>query len=75
MIFCGLYYIAWMYLLPKWRGYRIRAEIVTEENGKVAAHRLVKVPEYDVANWDATHDESGQLRQRVVESDESKYDV
>lgn len=68
MILCGLYYVVWMHLLPRWRGYQIRAEIVTEQDGKVSAHRLVKVPDYDVERWDASHDESGRLRHRAVES-------
>ncbi|OAA72949.1 high affinity methionine permease [Akanthomyces lecanii RCEF 1005] len=64
MVLCGLYYVAWMYVLPKWLGYRIRAEIVTTEDEKTSTHRLVKVPLADVSQWDADHTESGELRLR-----------
>lgn len=66
MIVCGLYYVAWMYVIPKWRGYRIRAEVTKAEDDSVISHRLVKVPLVEVEQWDAEHDESGQLRLRHV---------
>ncbi|XWW96152.1 hypothetical protein V2A60_004124 [Cordyceps javanica] len=62
MVVCGLYYVAWMYVLPKWLGYRVRAEIVTAEDETTATHRLVKVPLAEVAQWDAEHTEAGELR-------------
>lgn len=71
MIVCGLYYVAWMYLIPKWRGYEIRTEIVEVDDNGANTHRLVKVPIADLGEWDAEHDEAGQLRRRhIAESDE-----
>ncbi|KAJ6787466.1 hypothetical protein PWT90_10708 [Aphanocladium album] len=69
MILCGLYYVAWMYVLPKWLGYRIRAEIVTAEDESTSTHRLVKVPIAEVALWDAEHTEAGKLRQPGAAAD------
>ncbi|EJP62073.1 High-affinity methionine permease [Beauveria bassiana] len=74
VILCALYYVAWMYVLPKWLGYRIRAETVTAENETTATHRLVKVPLAEVAQWDAEHTESGELQRSGTrtESDSAK---
>ncbi|KAI8307605.1 High-affinity methionine permease [Colletotrichum sp. SAR11_59] len=66
MIVCGLYYVFWMYLLPKWMGYEIRTEIVEVDNDGANTHRLVKVPKAEVAQWDSEHDEAGNLRRRDV---------
>lgn len=66
MIICGLYYVAWMYVIPKWRGYRVRAEVTHAEDDGVLSHKLVKVPLANIEQWDAEHDESGQLRVRRV---------
>jgi hypothetical protein len=66
MIVCGLYYVAWMYGIPKWRGYRIRAEVTKIEDDGVVSHRLVQVPLAEVELWDVEHDESGKLRSRRV---------
>ncbi|KAM3498017.1 hypothetical protein MY10362_008650 [Beauveria mimosiformis] len=69
VILCGLYYVAWMYVLPKWLGYRIRAETVTAESETTATHRLVKVPVAEVAQWDAEHTESGELQRQGTTTD------
>lgn len=53
-----------MYVIPKWCGYRIRAEVVKAEDDSVVSHKLIKVPLVDVDRWDAEHDEAGQLRER-----------
>ncbi|TDZ36438.1 High-affinity methionine permease [Colletotrichum trifolii] len=66
MIVCGLYYVFWMYLLPKWMGYEIRTEIVEVGNDGANTHRLVKVPKAEVVQWDVEHDEAGNLRRRNV---------
>lgn len=72
MILCGLYYVAWMYVLPKWLGYRIRAQVLKSEDEDTATHTLVKVPVAEVAQWDAEHTEAGELRQRPMYYAESK---
>ncbi len=70
MIICGLYYVAWMYVIPKWRGYRIRTEVLEVDDNGANTHRIVKVPLQEIPDWDADHDESGNLRQRhTAESD------
>jgi amino acid transporter len=64
IIACFVYYYFWMKLLPKWKGYEMRSEILDIDESGANSHRLVKVPKADVAEWDATHDDSGNLRQR-----------
>ncbi|KAI1633051.1 amino acid permease-domain-containing protein [Biscogniauxia mediterranea] len=64
IITCGLYYIAWMYLLPSWGHYRLRPEIVDVGDEGANTHRLVKVPLEDLAKWDREHDEAGHIRRR-----------
>lgn len=54
----------WIYIIPKWRRYCIRAEVVRDECGAVASHRLVQVPVEDIPEWDRDHDEAGELRFR-----------
>ncbi|KAI4860411.1 amino acid transporter [Hypoxylon rubiginosum] len=63
---CGLYYVFWMYLLPRWGDYQIRPEVLSVDEKGTTTHRLVKVPLADVTNWDEAHDEAGRLRQRHV---------
>lgn len=67
MILCGLYYIFWMHLLPKWRGYKIRSQVLDIDGDSGAnTHRLLRVPVAEVAEWDAKHDEQGRLRRRTA---------
>ena len=60
---CVVYYYIYVVLLPKWGGYQLRQDILQSKDGEVA-HRLVKVPDEQVAAWDAEHDAGGHLRQR-----------
>lgn len=62
IIACGIYYMFWIYILPKWRGYYIHTKVMREDGGTVASHRLVQVPARDILEWDKTHDEAGELR-------------
>ena len=68
VIICGLYYVFWMHLLPKWKGYQIRTEITNVDDNGANTHRLVRIPNAEVAKWDEEHDEAGNLRQRRVTS-------
>lgn len=68
VIICGLYYVFWMHLLPKWKGYQIRTEITNVDDNGANTHRLVRIPNAEVAKWDEEHDEAGNLRQRRVPS-------
>ncbi|UNI18464.1 hypothetical protein JDV02_004732 [Purpureocillium takamizusanense] len=63
MLLCVVYYILWMYLIPRWRKYEIRTEILEIDNDGANTHRLVKVPVSELEQWDAEHDESGLPRQ------------
>ncbi|KAM0346274.1 hypothetical protein ACHAPU_005701 [Fusarium lateritium] len=68
MVLCGVYYVLWIYFIPKWRGYAIRPEVVEVDDNGANSHRLVKVPVREVEKWDSDHDEAGNLRQRHVAS-------
>lgn len=68
LIVCGLYYVAWMYVLPKLGKYEVRPEILEDVDSRGATtHRLVRVPLDQVAEWDVDHDEAGNLRRRHVD--------
>lgn len=60
-----------MWLLPKWRGYRIRPEILDVTDNGANTHRLVQVPLSELALWDAEHDDAGNLRRRAVVGSQS----
>ncbi|KAG5760950.1 hypothetical protein H9Q72_010935 [Fusarium xylarioides] len=66
MILCGVYYVFWIYIIPKWKGYAIRPEVVEVDTNGANTHRLVRVPLVEIEKWDAEHDEAGHLRQRHV---------
>ncbi|KUI72528.1 High-affinity methionine permease [Cytospora mali] len=61
LLACGLYYWVWATLLPKWKGYELRQEVVVLGGG-AESHRLRKVPVNEVAEWDAEHDATGRFR-------------
>lgn len=63
-----------MYIIPKWLGYRVRAEVTKAEDNTVVSHRLVKVPLIEVDQWDADHDEAGKLRVRRIAVRDEKSD-
>ena len=60
IVICAIYYVAWIYLLPWLRHYKIRPEI-EDVGGSAATHRLVKVPKEKLASWDGTHDAAGRV--------------
>ncbi|PGH00844.1 hypothetical protein AJ79_08096 [Helicocarpus griseus UAMH5409] len=61
IITCALYYYLWIHLIPRWKNYQIRQDVLVLENG-ATTHRLVKVPNEKVAEWDKEHDAVGRLR-------------
>lgn len=62
---CGLYYYVWMKLLPRLGNYSIRSEVIDVDDNGANTHRILRIPNSEVAEWDDTHDELGQkLRQR-----------
>ncbi|TFK75091.1 high affinity methionine permease [Pluteus cervinus] len=56
----GLAYVIWVVLLPKWGGYQIRQVLEKLPDGAQAT-KLVKVKNEDLAEWDATHNERGDV--------------
>jgi hypothetical protein len=62
---CGVYYVLWIYVIPKIRGYRIRQEVLQFENG-AQSHKLVKVPVAGLSEWDASHDHVGRSVTRTL---------
>jgi hypothetical protein len=66
LLACAIYYYLWAFLIPKWRGYKLRQELVNLGGG-VQSNRLKKVPNSEVAEWDATHDSAGRLIESPVE--------
>jgi hypothetical protein len=60
LIACAIYYWVWIYALPKHGNYTIRQEVLNLDEG-AQAHRLVRVPNVELAHWDATHDAKGKI--------------
>ena len=50
-----------MYVRPYFGGYTIRQETIYLDDEGANTHRLVKVPDSEVAAWDATHDPTGRV--------------
>jgi hypothetical protein len=63
---CVAYYWLWIHGIPYFRGYKIREEVVTLEDGS-KSHQLVKVPNAEVEEWDRTHDHAGRLITEAAE--------
>ncbi|KAI1097552.1 amino acid transporter [Jackrogersella minutella] len=76
ILLCALYYVVWMFVLPKWGGYKIRTEILNVDGHGANSHRLTKVPLSELERWDEEHDEAGRLRRRhvIVNSASSSQD-
>lgn len=64
LIVCALYYYLWAKWIPKWKGYKLRQELV-DLGGGAEAHSIAKVPIGELAAWDATHDAVGRLRSDI----------
>ncbi|KAL4783121.1 amino acid permease-domain-containing protein [Aspergillus varians] len=60
LVACAIYYFFWAFLIPKWKGYQLRQELINLDNG-VQSNRLKKVPNAEVVDWDARHDAAGRL--------------
>ncbi|KAF7530867.1 hypothetical protein G7054_g9430 [Neopestalotiopsis clavispora] len=70
---CFAYYVLWVKLIPKWRGYELRQEVLQLESG-AQGHQLIKVPIDQVAEWDATHDAVGRAID-AVSSNEARTGI
>lgn len=62
--FCGVYYFVYMKVLPHFGGYKFRQTIISGSSGE-ASHKMVKVPNDELAKWDEEHDAAGRLRRRA----------
>lgn len=62
LLLCGLYYVLWAIYLPKWKGYKLRPEIIDIGDG-AQAHKIVRVPLAELQEWDAKHDAAGHKRE------------
>lgn len=60
LVAMGVYYYVWVHALPHFCKYSIRTLTVVNEDGSVV-HQLKRVPNADIAEWDMTHDEAGNL--------------
>ncbi|CVL04165.1 related to high affinity methionine permease [Fusarium mangiferae] len=73
MAVCGIYYYVWMKVLPRWGNYSIRSQAISVDDNGANIHRLLRVPNSDVAQWDATHDDLGRdlPPQQIISSNNS----
>ncbi|KAK9415133.1 putative high affinity methionine permease protein [Seiridium unicorne] len=67
VLLCGAYYLLGVQLLPRWQGYRLRQKVLQLSDG-AQTHHLIKVPVYQVKEWDRTHDLTG----RTIEDQSSQ---
>ncbi|KAM0251463.1 hypothetical protein ACHAQJ_008171 [Trichoderma viride] len=68
---CVVYFWLWIHGIPLLRGYKIREEVVTLDDG-AKSHKLIKVPNSEVEEWDKKHDHAGRIITEAVEpSDET----
>ncbi|RMZ77173.1 hypothetical protein DV737_g4504, partial [Chaetothyriales sp. CBS 132003] len=74
LVACGIYYALWIYVLPRWGGYRIRHHKVVLDGGEVT-HELVKVPLDRLETWDQTHDAQGRDLNDLDDGDAEVVDV
>jgi amino acid transporter len=57
----ALYYVFWIKLLPKWGKYQIRTETLVSEYDGSVTHKLKRVKNENVEEWDRAHDSAGNL--------------
>ncbi|KAJ0416890.1 amino acid permease-domain-containing protein [Aspergillus carlsbadensis] len=60
LVACTIYYVIWAYGLPRWKGYQLRQELIALDDNGTQTNRLKKVPNNEVAAWDAVHDAAGR---------------
>lgn len=61
LIVCGIYYYFWAKLIPQWKGYEMRQELV-DLGGGAETHVISKIPVNELMAWDINHDTTGTLR-------------
>lgn len=72
LVVCAIYYWFWISILPRFGGYRIRQEVLEVDANGASAHRLIKIPNSELAAWDREHDVTGRLRFRRQDSSENE---
>lgn len=60
ILVCALYYYFWMTLHPRWGGYTIRSQVIKVDINGANTHRLLRVPNAELDEFDANHDELGR---------------
>lgn len=73
MATCGIYYYLWMKVLPGWGNYGIRSQVISVDDNGANTHRLLRVRNSKVSEWDAAHDDLGRdlPPQRLISSNNS----
>lgn len=61
--------MVWIFVLPHYKKYRIRQELVILDDESAKVHRLVKVHLSELERWDAEHDVLGNRIQQATGSD------
>ncbi|OBT56292.1 hypothetical protein VE04_04738 [Pseudogymnoascus sp. 24MN13] len=56
---CGVYYWIWTHFLPRRGNYALRQTVIVLDSG-AQTHKLNKVPNSELAEWDARHDVVGK---------------
>lgn len=64
----------WIYVIPHYRKYRIRQELIVLDDENAKVHRLIKVPLSELETWDSEHDVLGNIIQRAPASDSQSND-
>lgn len=67
LLVCGAYYYVYVKLLPKWKEYELRQEVIQLGDG-AQTHSLVRIPYGEVDEWDRSHDVYGNGTGKLVGS-------
>lgn len=63
-----MYYVFWIYILPRLGKYRIRHELVALDGEATKVNQFVKVLLTGLETWDKEHFASGERNSRTVNS-------
>lgn len=58
-----------MHLLPSWGNYTIVTQVLNVDDNGANTHRLVRVPNSEVAEWGAIHDKLGREIRKTREGE------
>jgi amino acid transporter len=61
LVGCAIYYFLWVKVLPRVGNYAIRTETLVLERDGAVTHRLIKIPNDRLQEWDASHDDAGNI--------------